>query len=220
MAPRTCPACKQSEPDVPFTAKGRYCQPCQRLRGKAWYDAHKDEVSAKAKASYAANSEPAKARARAWKDEHKEQHVDSVMAWQKANPTKTKANKRRSYQANKATVRLRARAWDKANPDKKQAHAANIKARRRSRYKATGRVTGLQWRECLESFNHCCAYCGASDRKLTQDHMTPISRGGAHSIENVVPACGPCNSKKCDRGPLSMVNEAFHLRGLTNLWRS
>jgi 5-methylcytosine-specific restriction endonuclease McrA len=31
---------------------------------------------------------------------------------------------------------------------------------------------------------------------LHLDHATPLSRGGDHSIDNLVPACGECNLKK------------------------
>ena len=42
-----------------------------------------------------------------------------------------------------------------------------------------------------------CQYCG--DKGSTIDHVTPRSRGGAHSWDNVVLACLPCNSRKGDR---------------------
>ena len=40
-----------------------------------------------------------------------------------------------------------------------------------------------------------CAYCGLGG-KMTLDHVVPIQRGGAHSIGNLLPACGPCNFSK------------------------
>jgi 5-methylcytosine-specific restriction endonuclease McrA len=43
-----------------------------------------------------------------------------------------------------------------------------------------------------------CLYCGAAATSL--DHVVPRSRGGAHSWENVVSACGRCNHVKADRG--------------------
>ena len=43
-----------------------------------------------------------------------------------------------------------------------------------------------------------CAYCGAAATSL--DHVVPRSRGGAHTWENVVSACGRCNHLKADRG--------------------
>ena len=31
---------------------------------------------------------------------------------------------------------------------------------------------------------------------LTVDHVVPLSKEGKHDIENIVPACKSCNSKK------------------------
>jgi 5-methylcytosine-specific restriction endonuclease McrA len=42
-----------------------------------------------------------------------------------------------------------------------------------------------------------CQYCSAPATSL--DHVVPRSRGGAHSWENVVSACGRCNHVKGDR---------------------
>lgn len=44
---------------------------------------------------------------------------------------------------------------------------------------------------------HRCQYCGC--RAETVDHVVPRSRGGAHTWENVVAACRPCNLHKADR---------------------
>jgi hypothetical protein len=40
-----------------------------------------------------------------------------------------------------------------------------------------------------------CCYCGAEGR-LSIDHLIPASRGGPESADNIVWACGPCNSSK------------------------
>lgn len=49
--------------------------------------------------------------------------------------------------------------------------------------------------------NFECQYCGqgGSVKDLTIDHVIPVSRGGQNTWENVVTACGPCNSKKGNR---------------------
>jgi 5-methylcytosine-specific restriction endonuclease McrA len=44
-----------------------------------------------------------------------------------------------------------------------------------------------------------CAYCGATNGRLTLDHVVPRSKGGESVWENVVTACAPCNHKKGDR---------------------
>ncbi len=50
---------------------------------------------------------------------------------------------------------------------------------------------------------HVCAYCGQVFREseLTADHVTPESRGGAWSWENLVSACRYCNGRKANRTP-------------------
>ena len=47
-----------------------------------------------------------------------------------------------------------------------------------------------------------CVYCGAPATSL--DHVVPKSRGGAHSWDNVVSACGRCNHAKADRAVSEM----------------
>lgn len=42
-----------------------------------------------------------------------------------------------------------------------------------------------------------CQYCNATAESI--DHVVPKSKGGAHTWENVVAACRPCNSRKRDR---------------------
>jgi len=42
-----------------------------------------------------------------------------------------------------------------------------------------------------------CVYCGAAATSI--DHVVPRSRGGTHTWDNVVAACGRCNHAKGDR---------------------
>jgi len=56
----------------------------------------------------------------------------------------------------------------------------------------------------FEIFNRdkfTCQYCGRRTSDLTLDHVVPRHRGGAHSWENVVSACIPCNRRKAGRTP-------------------
>ncbi|HEY9643395.1 MAG TPA: HNH endonuclease [Coleofasciculaceae cyanobacterium] len=60
------------------------------------------------------------------------------------------------------------------------------------------KVPPVNRRELLRRDNHTCQYCG-STRNLTIDHLIPRSKGGLHTWDNVVTACGTCNSQKGDR---------------------
>ena len=48
-----------------------------------------------------------------------------------------------------------------------------------------------------------CMYCGERflSRELSRDHITPLSRGGGDSWNNVVTACKRCNNHKAGRTP-------------------
>ena len=75
---------------------------------------------------------------------------------------------------------------------------ARAARRRQKRVKAADNdLTDEQWAALLEAWGRC-AYCGAVDRALQRDCVLPISRGGRYTLDNVVPACGPCNASKCN----------------------
>lgn len=59
----------------------------------------------------------------------------------------------------------------------------------------------LSRREIFARDGWTCAYCGRAARELTLDHVIPRHRGGAHSWENLVSACKPCNHRKAGRTP-------------------
>ncbi len=48
-----------------------------------------------------------------------------------------------------------------------------------------------------------CQYCGSKmpTQGLTLDHVTPRSKGGQSTWENLVASCKPCNNRKSDRTP-------------------
>lgn len=61
------------------------------------------------------------------------------------------------------------------------------------------RLTLREWKDRLEDFEHSCAYCGEAfddERRPEIEHLLPLSRGGVHRVENVVPACADCNKRK------------------------
>lgn len=47
----------------------------------------------------------------------------------------------------------------------------------------------------------CCTYCKAwyPFEETTIDHITPRSKGGRNSWDNITLACAPCNRLKADK---------------------
>jgi len=84
------------------------------------------------------------------------------------------------------------RRWVKKNPER----MAHLKARRYAREKnAKGSHTFEEWQEMCKKFKQKCAECG-KEKKLTKDHIKPLSAGGTDNIENIQPLCRNCNSRK------------------------
>ncbi|MFJ9671105.1 HNH endonuclease [Streptomyces sp. NPDC101221] len=54
--------------------------------------------------------------------------------------------------------------------------------------------SGVRQADVFPRWSGLCCYCDRPAEHL--DHVTPISRGGADTLSNVVPACAPCNYAK------------------------
>lgn len=84
------------------------------------------------------------------------------------------------------------RKYVKSNPER----IAHLKARRYAREKnAEGRHSLEEWEELCKKHNNKCAIC-KEEKKLTKDHITPLSEKGTDYISNIQPLCRNCNSKK------------------------
>jgi hypothetical protein len=53
----------------------------------------------------------------------------------------------------------------------------------------------------LDRDGSMCVYCGSKGGPFHFDHVLPWSRGGRHTVENLVLACAPCNLEKGARLP-------------------
>jgi hypothetical protein len=164
-----------------------------RAADRARYAANPEKMRAKARAQYAANPERARLAARAWYAANRERAVAAARAWGAANPEKVRAASRAWNAANPEQRAAMNRAWAANNPGAVVASSA----RRRARLAAVevNDLTRDEWDAILAAADGRCAYCGKR-RKLTMDHVIPISKGGHHTASNVIAACGPCNSSK------------------------
>jgi len=126
-----------------------------------------------------------KERSRKWKADHPERVSATTQAWRNVNTER--------YHA---TARARARRWIAANPKRALTNAKNGTARRRARIaRVLATLTPQEWEAILDASGRACIYCGSQDQ-ISMDHLTPISKGGNHTAENVAPACLPCNLSK------------------------
>lgn len=80
--------------------------------------------------------------------------------------------------------------WHRANPMAMQ----RLKVMRRTA-EDVGTFTEADWLSLLHRHNYRCAYC-AEARPLSVEHVVPITRGGRHTLGNILPVCRSCNSSK------------------------
>lgn len=80
----------------------------------------------------------------------------------------------------------------------------DARRRRRRLARVENDLTVPEWGALQDAWGGC-AYCGATDRPLQRDCVLPISRGGRYTVDNVVPACGPCNASKCNTEVVSWL---------------
>jgi hypothetical protein len=59
-------------------------------------------------------------------------------------------------------------------------------------------LSGEQWEALKEAWG-VCAYCRASGVPLQRDCVLPIAHGGRYTLDNIAPACRPCNTSKWDQ---------------------
>lgn len=187
-----------------------------KATSKAWNEANPEKKKATDKAYSAANPEKRKAISQSWNKYNPEKGKATSKAWHEANIERAKAQQREWYENNIEKVNVTTKAWREANPKKVKAACKkwstsnpekirNFTQRRNARKRSLlSTLTPEQWENIKHHFNNCCAYCGNS-LPLTQDHLVPLSKGGEYTINNIIPACGSCNSSK---GP-EMFEEWF-----------
>jgi hypothetical protein len=126
------------------------------------------------------NLEKVKADIRKWHKEHKEE-------------LKVKATLRR--RENPEPHRKQTREWRKTHLEFYKVRAA---VRRTRKTEAGGEFTVEEWKSLCKKHHNRCLCCGKR-RKLTADHVIPVSKGGTSDISNIQPLCGSCNSMKNDK---------------------
>ena len=106
----------------------------------------------------------------------------------------TRCSGRASYAKNSKRSIEFTRKWQADHPNEYR-EIRRAACRRRNHRRMVGPGVSVEdYRSILSIYGGCCAYCGKS--ATTMDHVTPLSRGGIHGPDNLVPACQSCNFSK------------------------
>jgi 5-methylcytosine-specific restriction endonuclease McrA len=197
---KTCKSCGQTQPLSNFhSAKANLdghrniCKSCTKAKDAARYQANIEEYRAKGLAYYYANKEHyAKTFAKKY-SENRDAIAEKRKMQRLENIWQYKKQERAMYEKHKEKKRAQSKIWTKNNPDKTRAQ----NQRRRARL-ANAKTFAVTPREIKKLYESACLFCGHQGR-IDLDHAIPLSRGGDHSIGNLIPLCDNCNSTKYNK---------------------
>jgi 5-methylcytosine-specific restriction endonuclease McrA len=129
-----------------------------------------------------------------YRAKHPRRVKEALVAWLVKNPEYERERSARRYE-NDPVYRARIRAATKKfNLEHPEYHRFAVKLRRARLLGVECTLTEAQEREVFEEYAGLCAYCLEPATSL--DHVVPVSKGGGHTKENVVPCCSTCNPSK------------------------
>ena len=131
---------------------------------------------------------------------------------------------KRYYDRNKERIRAQQKEYytntREVRREYQNSHWVNTQAIKERHKRARAQSFGVQVCEMPEDYeailferqNGMCHYCGEplAEETTQLDHLTPHSRGGPHSFDNVVLSCLTCNLKKAQ-----LTEEEF---AMANKW--
>ena len=148
---------------------------------------------------------------------NKEKRKEYYRKWLKTESGEIHKNRRRAYnrrwrKENPEKHNEEQRKYRERNPQRRREIAKKCRIKHAGVYSrirhyrergAIGSHTLEDWEDIKKEFNYCCAICGRQEPFtdlwypwLTEDHIIPISKGGANWIKNIQPLCITCNTKK------------------------
>jgi hypothetical protein len=207
------------------------CKECRKAYKKKYYQENSEKVKARHKKYYQENLEKVRARVKKYREENSEEIKAYSKKYREDNPEKVKARKKKYYQENlekvkaykkkyyqenSEKVRARKKKYRQENLEKVRARVKkyrqeNPEKRRLARAKRRAQKINTQVEDITDKLlnehwvkNNIdperCHYC---DEGLYEhlEHCIPLSRGGTHTKENLVPSCAPCNLSKGNKTP-------------------
>lgn len=203
------------------------CRDCQRELRAEWYAANRESEIAKATAWNLDNKDrvnelsrnrrvlnPEIGRLSSAKNYANNGHrwAATKSARRKLDPTPFRESEKAWRAANKDKIRAKHEREIAKNPNlsrdrywKDPAYARQKSSRRKAmrRGASIGNITPSGLASRIAYYGGKCWMCGAPYAHL--DHVKPLSKGGAHMLANLRPACAPCNLTKSDKWPFDLA---------------
>ena len=214
-----CKTCTISKPKEDFHTTGKNktlkkeCKDCVNKKRRAArkenpdkyrqqdqkrYPKRKDKLSTKSKIYYQNNKESILKKRKDSYDKEKTQIRNKE--YYKNNKEKLLNKVHTYYEQNKEKICAKQKEYRKSINGKLNARNGKHNRRAKEKRATDGTITKEALKNLAKTQNNQCYYCKTTidiESPLTHlDHLTPLSKGGLHSITNVAWACAECNLKK------------------------
>jgi hypothetical protein len=239
---KICKNCliEKEESEFHTTGKNRTlkkeCKHCINLKRKEKRKQNLEEFRKKDKKRYEKNAEKIRLRNKIYGNKNKENKAIKAKIRYKNNKNTVSLKNKEYYFKNKEKIKLKNKEWYKLNKEKVKIQKkiylktkngkASIKSGRNSyrakkRSSSDGTVTTAALLQLAQKQNNKCYYCGTSinieDKNTHLDHYIPLSKGGKHSIKNVVWSCSKCNLSKNNTLPNKFIKEKICQKSLNTI---
>lgn len=194
------------------------CKECGRIYNNKYrkenYETikkYKEENSEKIREQNKKHNEKRKEAVSVWHKKNRAENRDKLNDKWKAyyiiNYENIKKHRETYYKENREKILLVDKKRREANKGKiaeynKKYRIENIEKvynwnniRKSNKNKLESSLTHEQWNNIKAYFNNTCAYCG-EEKPLTREHFIALSKNGEYSNNNIICACGRCNSSK------------------------
>jgi 5-methylcytosine-specific restriction endonuclease McrA len=162
-----------------------------RERNRVWREENIEKFRAKDRRYHAENREVRNAQAKQYHAEHR-----NDPQYKKQHAVRSRKN----YKENRTKILEQHKRWMAAHPGIQRVYSQKRRALEKSA--AVNLKQIREWMLLVKSAPFAkCYYCEltVSTKRIHFEHMIPLNRGGAHSIENLCVSCKLCNLQKGTR---------------------
>lgn len=167
------------------------CKACELEAAQKYRNARREELAAKQREYY---------------KKHGDIQRQASLNWKRNNPERTKQYMQSWYEEHKEDRQSYNHDYGQENHD---GVLERSRKRRAIRHGLDEFFTEEQFFEKFEHLGKKCFYCGVelTNETVTRDHYIPLAKGGNDNIDNIVPCCKNCNSRKRNKMPEDFIKE-------------
>ena len=217
MTTKLCTKCNTTKVITEFhkdkTKKDGLCFCCIEYK-KIYIEKNKESISKYHKEYREKNKEILNKRSKEYQNKYKHKHKhkqdkEYYKKYYEKNKQKISERIKKYHIDNKERMELKQKIYKKTESAK--ISIKNTRMKRRT-IKKQGDVTTAQLAKLLQDSKHCY-WCNNSLKGITPhiDHYIAISKGGQHTLSNLVVSCPHCNHIKSSKDPYAFANSLGRL---------